>query len=100
MNNMKGLEALKEIKEFIYYECVNGYEEVIKTIEKELKDYYELKDRLGITDVVKEDFASLWKEHKALEIIKNMPLHTYIEIFGYANEEEKNLLKEVLWTNI
>ena len=43
----EGLEALKDIKDFISYECVNGYEEDIKIIEKELKALEIIKETWG-----------------------------------------------------
>lgn len=70
--NITPLEALKDLTKLLN---TNDYLSLysmcdLHTIEKALKDYEELKGKMGITDVVKEDFVQLWKEHKALEIIK------------------------------
>ena len=121
---MNGLEALKEIKKVptVYDSAYKRYlyidetkPEEVDIIEQELKAYYDLCNRMGITDVVKEDFIQLWKEYKALEIIKkhgsNYTLHElkiscdYEEynLLSLANHhfieydnEEYDLLKEVL----
>ena len=72
----------------------------IDIIEKDLKDYYSLRE-----DIKK---CSCWKEHKALEIIKEMLDNHLLEklnansrkifkdIFDNLPKEKQNLLKEVL----
>ena len=107
----KGLEALKKIDYTICLNINNGtlkfgldkydgcdcknfseFDVCYELIEKSLKDYEELKDRLCITDVVKEDIVQLWKEHNTLEIIKKKQVA--VDEFIRCCKEESNSLGE------
>lgn len=92
----KSLEELKRLayenacrycQYYIDKKCTNEGECVWKTIEQELKDYYELKDKLGITDVTKADYFKMFDQSRAWEIVKNKAVNLYyIEIVNnYIN---------------
>lgn len=117
----KGLEELKRLAyenaccRCQYYtdnKCTNKDTCVWLEIETKLKDYEELEEKLGFDPTIfKQDFETLMKEHKALEIIKkkNVCIHDlkksetlkeYNSCREWGDEEltqkEYKLLKEVL----
>ncbi len=80
---MKPLEALKGLLEILDYykdkaqrnfQTIRIFSELpnyIKEIETALKDYEELEEKLGFDPTIfKQDFETLMKEHKALELLK------------------------------
>ena len=71
----KGLEALNKIKEFIYYECVSGYEDVMLSIEKELKRLEELEK--AFVALSKDDEEA--KKLLSKEIEKNKELNEVLD---------------------
>lgn len=95
---VEGIKVIPEkatVSDYVYYSI----------IETALKENEELKERMGITDVVKEDFIQLWKEHEVFEIIKPyiefyiLNERHYLKLGSYNIEitkEEYDLLKEVL----
>ena len=112
----KALEIINEFREYWRNKLpisVNGANRRLDLIEKELKDYEELKERIGFDPTVfKQDFETLMKEHKALEIIRNKvvlidvfleseDVNDYNEFYAnskdrHLTQEEYDLLKEVL----
>ena len=105
----KELKAIEILKKRQWVD-IEHYTALCEFIEKELKDYEELEENLGFDPTIfKQDFETLMKEHKALEILKNKRVNLeylkccdtyeqYCLICSYANivQEEFDLLKEVL----
>jgi hypothetical protein len=122
----KELEALKEVREYLYGDVYAGVEKRLNTIETALEDYELLKERtkldsfeclLRLEEILprgKELLVPVAKQLKALEIIKEKGLFWSIEWQPFEKEndyrawdnelyeskkltkEEYNTLKEVL----
>ena len=103
----KELKAIEILKKRQWVD-IEHYTALCEFIEKELKDYEELEENLGFDPTIfKQDFETLMKEHKALEIIKKIvsikdyslgeyPPFVILSGGEIKTKEEYDLLKEVL----
>ena len=113
-NKCKGLEAIQEYKRVTCLNCQYKDKENCNVvcfsniIEKELKEYEQLKEMynhaLEVHSKLSESIMNYKKEHKALEIIRELHLFRFYDNnevtatgLGFKlNQEEYDLLKEVL----